>query len=715
MMLRALFFAALIGSCGRAQTVATAPAQRAPARAAAPARGASGTSVKDLKFPPLPLGEVRAPERLQLPNGLKILLLENHETPAVTALAVIRAGSVFDPPERAGLAALSSALIRSGGTGQKTPERFDEELERIGASIESRTAELTATVSLWALKDNLAEALVLFRDALLDPAFRQDKLDFARVGGLNAIARRNDDPRQTLAREFQALVYGRENAIARRPEPASIGRISRPDIRAFYLRHYTPGNVVLTIAGDFDSTQMKHSLETIFGNWKGSPTPVELPKLEASPALGAHLAVKREMKESRFAVGLPVGQLNDPDAAAVQVAAALLGGTQQSRLIRRANEASTAIHEMEAVCPEAFAQPGMFVISGTADTTAAADAVKLAIEEVQKLRAGEVTEEELLLAREAVLMRFAAALGTRPRLLAFLANLELFGYPPDFAQQLRKRISTASRADVLRAAKERLDPDKFTAVVVSPVTVFTKPLDPRGGQAAIIDLTIPPLTTEPAAMTAAAIERAKELLRRAQQASGGAEKLAGVKDFAQSASYAVRAGGTETQTDRWISPSHLRQDAHSSSAGTLVRYTDGTNGWLSNGRASTALTGAAARDAKAEVLRFYISLLLSDRAADRRLMALDEQTVEVAQGDAAARLVFDPQTGLPAKLLYELAFDKQRVMFVEEAYSDFREVDGIKLPFAIQVNRNGVKYSDGVISEYKFNQGLKVEVLQRRP
>src|SRR5262249_39408191 len=157
------------------------------------------------------------------------------------------------------------------------------------------------------------------------------------------------------------------------------------------------------------------------------------------------------------------------------------------------------------------------------------------------------------------------------------------------------------------------------------------------------------------------------------------------------------------------------QDAQSSAAGTLYRYTDGTIAWLSNGRASMPLTGVDARQAREETIRTYISMLLSDRVPGRIISALDDETIEITQGDLATRVVFDPQTGLPSKFLYELQIDRQPAMFVEEELSDYKEVNGIKLPFAIGVFRNGIKYSEGAVSEYRFNQGLKTEILQRRP
>src|SRR6185295_1414879 len=103
------------------------------------------------------------------------------------------------------------------------------------------------------------------------------------------------------------------------------------------------------------------------------------------------------------------------------------------------------------------------------------------------------------------------------------------GYPADFLQQYQRGIAAVTRADVLRAAKEHLDPSKFTILAVGNPQDFGHPLDGLGAPVKTIDLTIPASTPEASATDAASIEMGKKLLMRAQQAVGGAEKLAGVK------------------------------------------------------------------------------------------------------------------------------------------------------------------------------------------
>lgn len=692
------------------------PAPQVPAAAPKPAsRPPAATSVpahKALKFPPLRPYEAPQPVRAQLSNGMKILLLEDRERPHVAIVATIRAGAVYDPPGRTGLASLTASLMRSGGTSRRAPDRLDADMEAIGATIEGSSAESVGAFTFTVLKENLAEGLSLFRDILTEPAFRQDRLDFAKTLYLQSIMRRNDDPRELLRREFVSAIFGRESAHTRRMEPATIGPIARADVLAFYRRYYFPENIQLSVAGDFDATQLQSALEILFGQWKPQqPTLPELPKPGPDQAPGAYLAVRPGLRETYFTIGQSGGVFNEPDGAALEIAAAILGVGPQARLVRRAREAQGVIREIRADWTAGFGRPGIFQITASCASPSAGDAIKMVVEEVQKLRAAEPTDDEFQAARDAVLMKFVGGLDNKTKALAAIANLDYFGYPPDAIQQFQKALAGVTRADVLRVAKARLDPQNFTVVAVSNLNAFTTPR----GAATVLDLAIPPPAAATSTPTAEAAEMGKKLLQRAQQASGGADKLAALKDYSQLATYLVYDGTRETQTDRWLAPTILRQDLQSSRIGTVVRFTDGKDGWLSNGRNSTALTGLRLKQARSEILRIYIPMLLSDRIRGRVLTALDDQSVEITEGDVSMRILFDRQTGLPASMLHEVESENQPLIFIEEELSDFRDVNGIKLPFAITVKHNGAKFADGVLSDVKLNQGLKVEVLQRRP
>src|SRR5438876_5291626 len=153
-----------------------------PTLAAQPPRQTTSTppSYKDLKFTPLRQIEIPNIERVTLPNGMKLYLLEEHELPLVSGFALVRTGNLFDPKEKIGLASITGTVIRSGGTKSLTGDQIDEKLENIAASVESDIGETSGRVSFSALKENTDEVLAIFSDLLTGPEFRQDKLDLAK-------------------------------------------------------------------------------------------------------------------------------------------------------------------------------------------------------------------------------------------------------------------------------------------------------------------------------------------------------------------------------------------------------------------------------------------------------------------------------------------------------------------------------------------------------
>jgi hypothetical protein len=116
-----------------------------------------------------------------------------------------------------------------------------------------------------------------------------------------------------------------------------------------------------------------------------------------------------------------------------------------------------------------------------------------------------------------------------------------------------------------------------------------------------------------------------------------------------------------------------------------------------------------------DVFRVYFRLLLSDHIEGRKVTALDEQTVQIQQGDQMVNVAFDPQTGLPQKVSYEAVVVSGAPQPVEEDFSDFREVNGVKIPFRVEIQQGGKKFAVVTVTDYKINTGLKPEDLSKHP
>jgi zinc protease len=700
---------------GAAPSPPPAPAPRKAAPAPKPA-ATPLPSWKDLVYPPLHAVAIPNVETVALPNGMKLYLLEDHELPLIHGSARIRTGNLFDPADKIGLATLTGMVLRTGGTRSRTGEQLDQELEGIAASVESDIGESFGSVSFSCLKGNQDEVLAVFHDVLTAPEFRQDKLDLARTAIGGSIARRNDEPQEIAEREFANIVYGRNTPYGWQEEYSSINRVTRGDLAAFYSRYFFPANAALAVWGDFDAPEMKARIEKLFADWTVEQPPVPaFPPVAAKPAAGTFLATKPDATQTFFSIGQLGGAFEDKDYPALEIMADILGGGFQSRLFRKVRTEMGNAYEIEAAWDARYDHPGLFVISGSTKSVSTVETLQAILAEVDRIRSAEVSEEEIRTARDTALNSLVFAFDTKAKTLGRVLNYEYFGYPRDFIQRYQRAIAAVTRADVLRVARQYLAPASFTIVAVGNPVQFGQSLEKLGRPVTAVDLTIPPPGKEAAPSDAASLAKGRQILDRAQRAVGGADRLAAVHDFTltQDNRFDPDARRLDaSETDRWIAPGHLRESSRDS-GGPFDVYCDGTLGWVSTATGAGAAAGPTLRQLRGDVFRVYFTLLLAH--GETSVAAVDDRTVEISSGDLSARLVVDPATGLPRQLLYESPGIGGPPLVFEEEYSDFREVNGIQVPFHVTYHRGGKYLAESIVTRAEINTGLKLEDLERHP
>jgi len=209
-----------------------APADAAPAAPPKAAPSSSGlTAAKELKYPPLRPILQPAISSFALSNGMRISLLEDHDLPLVSGMAIVKTGSLLDSPQRIGLAQLTAIALRTGGSNIKTPEQVDILLEDNAANIEVAIPETMATMSFGSLKENAEATLQVFRELLAQPGFRPEKIEIAKAQLRDGIAQRNDVQRTLTRREFAGLIYGKDNPYGWQPEYGTLGNVQRVSVR----------------------------------------------------------------------------------------------------------------------------------------------------------------------------------------------------------------------------------------------------------------------------------------------------------------------------------------------------------------------------------------------------------------------------------------------------------------------------------------------------
>ncbi len=666
----------------------------------------------ELKFAPLPAIKIPNVDTVTLPNGMRVFLLEDHELPLVSGFALVRTGELLDPPAKRGLAEITGMVLRTGGTHAKSGDQIDEQLENIAASVESHISDSNGSVSFSCMKENTDEVMQVFHDLLTGPEFRQDKFELAKTQLRSAISRRNDDPNGILSREFGSIVYGRNTPFGWTVEYENLNNIHRQDLIDFYKRYYFPSNIMLGIYGDFSAPQMKEHLTKLFADWTYTqPAVPKFPEVTAKPVPGVFVATKDDVTQTFFEVGHLGGTLRDKDFAALEVAGDILGGGFSSRLFQRVRTKLGYAYSVGASWGANYDHPGLFEIFGSTQSKYTLATLKASLEELNRLRESEVTDQELKTAKDTVLNGFVFFFDRPSKTLNRLMLYDYFGYPKDFIFEYQKAVAAVTKADVLRVARQYFRPQDLTIVAVGNPKDFGQPLAELGLKVTPIELTIPEPKQEAAAPASAAdVARGRELLARVRTALGGEAKLSSIKDVDYTADVEIQTPGAvmkAQQHNMFLPPWTFRQEMSLPFLKQTV-YSNGKSGWIVSPQGTQPTPAPVVKQMQGESFRLLYVLVMHDQAA-----AVGPDTLEIRDDGQNAKLTIDPATGLPAKVSY--TGGPGGANEVVETFSDWRDVNGIKVPFERTITQGGKKFANVHIKTYKFNAGLTEAQLSTKP
>lgn len=443
------------------------------------AAAAERANPRSMTFPPLQFNVPKA-ERLVLNNGTPVYLLQDRELPIVTIAALIRTGSVYDPVAKSGLAQLTGSLLRGGGTTTLQPRRLDEELEFMASDVESAFASDNGMVTMTSLTRNLPRTLTLFNDVLFRPRFDEQRFEIVRRQALEAIRRQHDDPKKVGDRELTRALYA-GHPLGQIPTAATLQAINRADLLAFHQRFVRPDNLILTVSGDFDRSQIIDQLNQTVGSVRASG-PLRLPTIPAVPKNDkpAVLYAAKQINQSVIRLGHLGITKDDPDLYAVRVLDFILGGSFTSRLMMEIRTNRGLAYNVGSH----FDVGRRFTGSFSAETETRADATLKVIDLmtgiIKGIRTEPVSEQELELAKESIINSFLFGFTSPAGTVLQQARLEFYGYRPDYLDRYRERIAAVTRDDVLRAARKHLRPEAFKLVVVGDATSFDRPLSSIG-------------------------------------------------------------------------------------------------------------------------------------------------------------------------------------------------------------------------------------------
>ncbi len=437
---------------------------------------------RTMKFEPVEFSPPE-PERVVLANGLVIYLLEDHELPLVTITATMRTGSWLDPADKVGLAAMTGAVMRTGGGGGLSAEQVDAELEQFAGDVHIGIGRQSGSASLDVLSKDLNRGLEIFAGLIRSPAFEPARLDLAKLQAIESIRRRQDNPGSIVSREFTKTLYGAEHPTAREISVDSIKRLTRQDLVAFHRSTIHPNAMLLGVTGDFTRDEMLTSLRKVFGNWqKGTVPELKIPDVsETDMSQPVVRFINKDTSQTHLRVGHLSIKESDPDYVALAIVNDILGGSSfRSRLFNDVRTKRGLAYSVGSRLHTGMHDQGVWMMRAETKKTSTQEVIERFVANMERMREEPVTDAELAEAKEAYVNSFVFSFASPSAIVSRLIELEYDGLPNDFLQQLRAQVIKLTKEDVLAAAKKHLHPDRLRIIAVGSGDALPKALSTFG-------------------------------------------------------------------------------------------------------------------------------------------------------------------------------------------------------------------------------------------
>ena len=406
-------------------------------------------------------------EKVKLGNGATLLLMERHDVPLIAFTAVLRGGALTDPEDRFGTANLLAGLLEKG-VGTRDANAFAEAVAAVGGSIETGTSTESISVSGSFLARDQKLMVELLADVLQRPRLEEAQFEALRGRYIEFIRAAKDSDRSSLT-----SIYGAASLFGTHPygrpvggSEASLAAIKHSDVQRYYQDHVGADRVIIAVAGDFKSAQLKTLLSRAFSNWRkaGQPMP-DVPKPADVTTRRVLLIDASDAVQSYFWAGDVNVAKKDPRRAQLDIVNTLFGGRFTSMLNTELRIKSGLTYGASSRF-DRMADGGSWELSSFTRTEKTVEAIDLALATLDRLHDGTINDTQLESAKSYVLGQYPLALETASQWAYQLATLEFYGLDRGYIDDYGTALSAVRIDDARRIVTEVIPPSQRLVLVV---------------------------------------------------------------------------------------------------------------------------------------------------------------------------------------------------------------------------------------------------------
>ncbi|MDP1621417.1 MAG: pitrilysin family protein [Bacteroidales bacterium] len=416
----------------------------------------------------------------RLSNGMQVFGIEHNELPLVQFSLEIKGGHLLDPIQKPGLANLVCELMMEG-TKNKTPLALEEEIERLGASINIRVTNNSIIFSANTLTRNYDQVLALAKEILLEPRWDETEFSLAKTRILNMIKRQKANPATLARNEFNELIYGRDHIFAydRNGTEESVAAMTMDDLKSFYAKAFSPSVTSFQVAGSITRDKVLYSLKPLASEWQVKevvfpaytiPAPLKQSKIIFVDVPGA--------KQSVINIGCLGLARQDKDFFPATVMNYKLGGSFSGivNLVLREEKGFTygaRTNFSEGVIP------GTFMASANVRSSSTEESVVI-FKDLMTRYVEEVSMEDLEFTRNSLIKGYARQFETLRAKIGMLSDISMYNLPVDYVKGEQAIVQNMTLGQLKALAQKYINPSKMYYVVAGDAKTQLEPLEKIG-------------------------------------------------------------------------------------------------------------------------------------------------------------------------------------------------------------------------------------------
>lgn len=442
------------------------------------------------KQAPAPLASkplhIPTPFETVLPNGLRVVILEDKRLPLVSYRLAFRTGSASNPHDMPGLMNIMAGLLNEG-TDKRTSKQIADEIEGMGATLGAGSTSDQTTVAASALSMYNDQIIDLLADVALHPSFPQNEIDIAKQNTKQGLNRQRAQPAFLAGERLARVLFGAHPYSVVAATPESVEAVTREKLLSFHREMFIPNNAVLFVVGDVQRVALLKRINELFGAWeKGQPVVENFPAPPVRTERAIYLVDRPGSAQSTIVIANLAINRSSPDYFPMLLLHTMLGGSFSPRLDQNLRENKGYTYGANTVFDTRRAA-GTFRAASEVRTAVTGAALKEFFYELDRIRTEPIPELELSNNKAFLAGLLPIRIETQEGLIDQLVPIKMFNLPDDYLQTYRDHVNAVTMADVQRVAQKYVTTDKVAIVIVGDAAAIMDQIKPYASKIEIYD------------------------------------------------------------------------------------------------------------------------------------------------------------------------------------------------------------------------------------